>query len=85
MRFLADDLFEHPLDLNDRLVTHPSATFFMRRGADLLIVDRALDPKPGDQVVAIVDGELKPRTVKLGESLEVWGIITYEIRSLGHR
>ena len=85
MRFLADDLFEHPLDLNERLVVHPSATFFMRRGGDLLVVDRALDARTGDLVVAVIDGELKTHTVKKDESIEVWGIVTYEIRGLRDR
>ncbi|HEB77999.1 MAG TPA: translesion error-prone DNA polymerase V autoproteolytic subunit [Methylothermaceae bacterium] len=65
----ADDHQEDSLDLNAHLVKHPAATFFVRvegdsmTGAgihhgDLLVVDRALEPKPGDIVVAVVDGEL---------------------------
>ncbi|MDB5932271.1 MAG: lexA1 [Polaromonas sp.] len=55
-------------DLNDLLITHPAATFFWRvRGTsmieagiddgDMLVVNRALTPRPGDVVVAEVDGE----------------------------
>lgn len=65
----ADDYIDRSLDLNDHIVKHPAATFYVRasgesmQGAgihdgDLLVVDRALDPRPGRVVVAAVDGEL---------------------------
>ena len=55
------------IDLNEELIRHPSSTFFLRvRGesmrnagildGDLLVVDRSLTPRPGDVVVAIVNG-----------------------------
>ncbi len=64
-----DDLVEQPLDLNDLLVEHPSATFFVRvsgdsmEGArifdgDILVVDRSVEPRSGKIVVAAVYGEL---------------------------
>lgn len=64
----ADDFVEGSLDLNDYLIKHPAATFFVRvagmsmRGAgilpnDLLIVDRAVEPYDRAIVVAILDGE----------------------------
>jgi DNA polymerase V len=64
----ADDFIDKPLDLNEFLVSHPSATFFVRvegtsmidagiRPGDILIVDRAIDPSSGSIVVAVVDGE----------------------------
>lgn len=57
------------LDLNEHLVAHREATFFIRvRGesmhgagihdGDLLVVDRALEPDDGDFVVAEQDGGL---------------------------
>jgi DNA polymerase V len=57
------------LNLNEHLVTHPSATFFLRvkgnspehgaiRDDDVLIVDRALSPSPESMVVAVIDGAL---------------------------
>ena len=69
----ADDHGEGSLDLNERLVKHPAATFFMRVSGDsmtgtgihhddLLIVDRSLCPVDGSVVVAVVEGEL---TIKL--------------------
>lgn len=62
----ADDFAEKRCDLNELLVTHPMATFFWRaRGlsmlgagiadGDILVVNRALAPQPGDVVVAEVD------------------------------
>ena len=70
------------LDLNEKLISHPAATFFMRRGQDILIVDRAMDPKPNDTIVAIVEGELKIRKFQIGVSVELWGVVTYEIKRL---
>ncbi|RMH61397.1 MAG: LexA family transcriptional regulator [Bacteroidetes bacterium] len=65
----ADDHLDQSLDLNEYLIRHPAATFFVRvqgrsmtgagiRDGDLLIVDRSLEPRPGDVVVAALDGEL---------------------------
>jgi DNA polymerase V len=65
----ADDHLEAELDLNKYLIKHPSATFFVRAKGDsmqeagifdndLLIVDRSLDYKNNDIVIAAVGGEL---------------------------
>jgi DNA polymerase V len=65
----AEDYAEGPLDLNRYLIHHPAATFFVRvkgdsmTGAgifcgDLLIVDRAINPVPGNVVIAVVNGDL---------------------------
>src|SRR5574343_2052122 len=64
----AEDLQERRINLNDHLVTHPQATFIIRvRGmsmveagifdGDLIVVNRALKPKHGWIVVAVVEGE----------------------------
>ena len=64
----ADDYVERSLDLNEELIQHPAATYFLRAGGcsmqgagihdgDLLIVDRSIAPEPGMVVVAVVDGE----------------------------
>ncbi len=68
----AQDFAESRLDLNQLVIAHPLATFFMRvdgdamRGAgihsgDILVVDRALDAGHRDVVVAVVEGELLVR------------------------
>jgi len=67
----ADDYLkaETPLDLNEHLIKHPAATFFVRvRGDsmtgcgifpdDILIVDRSLEPIHRKVVIAVVNGEL---------------------------
>ncbi len=64
----ADDFVELNLDLNDYLVDHPEATFFVRVSGDsminagihqddLLIVDRSLEPENDKVIIAIVNGE----------------------------
>lgn len=71
----ADDYIEGKLDLNDYLIRHPAATFFVRvsgdsmieRGihhGDILIVDRALEPVDGAVVIAAVDGELTVKQIR---------------------
>ncbi len=65
----ADDYIEKRIDLNEELIKHREATFFLRvRGhsmieagiddGDELIVDRAITPEHNRIVVAAVDGEL---------------------------
>ena len=65
----ADDYVEKRIDLNEELIQHREATFFLRvRGhsmtgagiddGDELIVDRAIKPEHNRIVVAAVDGEL---------------------------
>jgi DNA polymerase V len=64
----ADDFAAKRQDLNELLITHPTATFFWRvrgtsmQGAgiadgDILVVNRALAPRHGDVVVAEVDND----------------------------
>ena len=65
----ADDYIERSLDLNEHLIRHPAATFFMRasgdsmigeriHSGDLLVVDRAKEAADGSIVIAVLDGEL---------------------------
>ena len=65
----ADDYIDQRLDLNDHLIEHPAASFFVRvsgdsmigagiHDGDLLIVDRALKPLDGRVVIAALGGEL---------------------------
>ncbi len=72
----AEDEIEKKLDLNELLIKHPSATFFLRvSGAsmikagihdnDILIVDRSLEPTHGKIVVAAVNGELTVKRLHL--------------------
>ena len=64
----ADDYTEESIDLNEHLITNPFSTFFLRvKGdsminsgiydKDLIIVDKSLTPKPGNIVIAMIEGE----------------------------
>lgn len=64
----AEDHCAKRIDLIERLITHPQATYVMRvRGlsmmeagigdGDVVVVDRAIKPRNGQIVVAVVDGE----------------------------
>jgi DNA polymerase V len=72
----ADDYIEGTLDLNKHLIKHPAATFFVRvtgdsmiragiHPGDILIVDRSLDPGDKKIVIAVVDGELTVKRLRL--------------------
>ena len=64
----ADDHLERSIDLNEVLIQHPAATFFVRvkgesmhdagiQSGDILVVDRSLAPTDRKIVVAMIDGE----------------------------
>jgi len=64
----ADDYIEDKLDLNEHLVNHPNATFYVRvsgesmilagiQDGDTLVVDRSLDANSDDIVIATINGE----------------------------
>jgi len=65
----AEDDTADKLDLNELLIKHPTATFFLRVSGlsmikagihhnDILVVDRSLEPTHGRIVIASVNGEL---------------------------
>jgi len=71
----ADDFVDTKLDLNEYLVKHPSATFFVRVTGDsmtgvgiydddILIVDRSLEAHEGMIIIAALDGELTVKRLK---------------------
>ncbi len=64
----ADDHLEGKLDLNEHLIKHPTATYFLRvkgdsmvgagiHDKDILVVDRSIEPRAGKIVIAVVEGE----------------------------
>ena len=64
----AEDFAVKRIDLTEILVTHPQATFLLRVSGesmkdagifdgDMLVVDKAIKPRHGHVVVAVVDGE----------------------------
>jgi len=77
----ADDFVENDLNLDEYIVKHPAATFFVRvQGSsminanifsgDILVVDRTLLPVSGQVVIAALNGELTVKRIKrLGERI----------------
>lgn len=70
----ADDHVEQRLDLNQYMIQHDAATYFVRvkgdsmidagiRDNDVLVVDRAVTARVGSIVVAVVNGELTVKTL----------------------
>ncbi len=75
----ADDYLERRLDLNEHLIKNPASTFFVRVNGDsminagiytgdILVVDRSLDPKDGNIVIAVIDGELTVKRLSIGKN-----------------
>jgi DNA polymerase V len=79
----AEGEVERKLDLNELLVLHPQATFFVRVSGssmikagihhnDILVVDRSLEPSHGKVVIAVVNGELTvKRLYRKGKKIEL--------------
>ena len=72
----AADYEENQLDLNKHLIKNPAATFFVRvsgdsmtgagiNDGDLLIVDRSVEPKSKNIVIAVIDGELTVKRIRI--------------------
>lgn len=75
----AADYLQKRIDLNELLIKHPSATFFVKVEGDsminafippkaLLLVDKALNPQNGDVIVAFLNGEFTVKTFSKDES-----------------
>lgn len=71
----AEDYIDRRLDLNEFLIRHPAATFFVRvegdsmidagiHSGDILIVDRALEPSDNKIVIAVLNGELTVKRIR---------------------
>lgn len=72
----AADYEEGKLDLNRHLIRNPAATFFVRvtgdsmvkagiHNGDLLVVDRSLEPRDKNVVIAVVNGELTVKRIRI--------------------
>ena len=72
----ADDYIENRLDLNKHFIQHPAATFFVKakgdsmieagiHSGDILIVDRALEASDKKVVIAVIDGELTVKRIRI--------------------
>ncbi|MFC1490527.1 LexA family protein [Candidatus Latescibacterota bacterium] len=71
----AEDYLDGKLDLNEHLIKHRAATFFLRaagdsmigagiHNGDIMIVDRSLDPADNNVVIAVLDGELTVKRIR---------------------
>ncbi len=76
----ADDYTEENIDLNEYLISNPFSTFFLRvkgdsminagiKDKDLIIVDKSLTARPGNIIIAMIDGEftIKRLSIKNNE------------------
>ena len=76
----ADDYTEENIDLNEHLISNPFSTFFLRvkgdsminagiKDKDLIVVDKSLIAKPGNIIIAMIDGEftIKRLSIKNNE------------------
>ncbi len=72
----ADDFADTKLDLNEHLIHHPTATFFVKVSGDsmtgvgifdgdMLIVDRSLESHDRSIVIAALDGELTVKRLRI--------------------
>ena len=75
----ADDYLETPLDLNEKLIHNPAATFIVRVSGDsmkdasilpgdYLVVDKSLDAHAGSIVVAVVNNEFTLKRLRYDAS-----------------
>ena len=78
----ANDHIEREINLNEELIEHPAATFFIRveghsmtgagiHDGDILIVDKALDAVSGKIVIAVVDGEFTVKKLILEKGRKI--------------
>ena len=74
----ATDYMENKLDLNEYLIKHPAATFIVKASGssmidadiysgDLLIIDRSINPKNNNIVIASIFGDLTVKKLKKKE------------------
>ncbi len=72
----AQDYIEETLDLNEFLISHPAATFFVKVEGDsmidagifpedILIVDRAIEATNNKIIIAVYNGELTIKRLKI--------------------
>lgn len=72
----AQDYVEQRIDLNELMIQHPSATYFVKSSGDsmmdagisegdLLVVDSSRKAEHGDIVIAAVDGEFTVKRLQL--------------------
>ena len=81
----AQDYMDQTLDFNKEIIQHPAATFYAKvvgvsmveagiDEGDIVIIDRSLEPRQGDIVVAFINGEFSMKFLDIShkESGEIW-------------
>lgn len=81
----AQDYMDKSLDFNKELIQHPSATFYAKvvglsminagiNEGDIIVIDRSLEPRQNDIVVAFVNGEFTMKYLDLSHQNqgEIW-------------
>ncbi len=74
----AEEYLDLALDLNKELIKHPAATFYARvkgnsmvdagiQDGDLLVIDKALEPREGAIAVCFLDGEFTVKRLAVRE------------------
>lgn len=91
----AAEAVDVPLDLNQLVVSHPASTFYLKvdgnswegmgvNQGDILVIDRALQPKPNDLAV-VTDGEgfglitIPASKHSQSDELDIWGVVAWVI------
>ena len=78
----AQDYIEQRIDLNELLINHPSATYFVKAAGDsmieggisegdLLVIDSSRKAEHGDIVIAAVDGEFTVKKLQLRPTVQL--------------
>lgn len=88
----ATEYLEPPISLNDIANVNSPSTFLMRvegdvvdcdlADGDILIIDRKLNPRDGDIIVAVADGEIVISRFKPRTEYELWGAVRGILRLL---
>ena len=75
----AADYEEGKLDLNEHLIRNPAATFFVRvtgdsmvragiHNGDMLVVDRSIEARDKNVVIAVINGELTVKRIRISKN-----------------
>lgn len=74
----AQDFIDKRIDLNEQLIAHPAASFIAKiagtsmvddgfNEGDLVVIDKSIEPKHGNVVVAFINGEFTIKRLDLSE------------------
>lgn len=81
------------LDLYNLITFHPEATFYFKyEGPDLydfninrndvLVIDRSLNPKNGNLIISVREGEFVIEKFSDKKEIDIWGVISFVVHKL---